>query len=120
MRSDIVGRRAVSGVLVACMDIAGKAYGVPVYRLLGGPLRDRIPCYANGWYKGERTPESYAELARGVVALGHTALKLDPFGAAGMLASERDVREAAELVAAIREAVGPEVEIYVDAHGRFT
>ena len=120
MRSDLVGRSAVSGLMVACMDIAGKAYGVPVYRLLGGPVRERIPCYANGWYKGERTPESYAELARGALALGHTAIKLDPFGTAGILASERDIREAAEIVAAIREAVGPEVEIYVDAHSRFT
>ncbi len=120
MRSDIVGRAAVSGVMAACLDIAGKAYGVPAHRLLGGTLRDRIPVYANGWYRGPRTPESYGALAREVVQKGYRALKCDPFGAVGILATPTDVAEAADLVQGIRDAVGDDVEIYVDAHGRFT
>lgn len=120
MRSDIVGRAAVSGVMAACMDIAGKAYGVPAYRLLGGPLRLEIPVYANGWYRGPRTPESYGALARDVVERGYRALKLDPFGAAGILATKADIDTAAELVQGVRDAVGDDIEIFVDAHGRFT
>jgi galactonate dehydratase len=119
-RGDIVGLAAASSVMVACLDIAGKAHGVPAHRLLGGPVRDRIPVYANGWYRGERTPESFAAMARTVVERGYRALKVDPYGAAGMLANRRHLAEADELLAAVRETVGSEVEIYVDAHGRFT
>jgi galactonate dehydratase len=102
----------------ALLDIAGQAYDVPVHRLLGGAVRDRIALYANGWYQGDRTPETFARLAREVLARGHRALKLDPFGSAGLLATGRDVGEAADLVGAVRAAVGPDVAIYVDAHGR--
>lgn len=119
-RGDVVGLAAASGVMIACLDIAGKAHDIPVYRLLGGPVRDRVPVYANGWYQGERSPESYSEMARLAVERGHRALKVDPYGAAGMLATRRDLVEADALIGAIRDAVGPEVEIYVDAHGRFT
>src|SRR6266542_5561960 len=54
------GQIAMSGISVieiACWDILGKSLGVPVYRLLGGAVRDRIRTYANGWYTVERTPE---------------------------------------------------------------
>ena len=50
--------------------------------LLGGRLRDRVRAYANGWYRGERTPETFAERRAEVVARGYKALKFDPFGAA--------------------------------------
>jgi galactonate dehydratase len=120
MRADIVGRSAAAGVMMACADITARAYSTPAYRLFGGPIRSRIPVYANGWYRGERTPESYGALAREVVAKGYRALKLDPFGAAGARATHIDVEEGAQLVAGVREAVGPDVEIFIDAHGRFT
>jgi len=120
MRGDIVGTASASGIVNACLDIAGKAYGVPVHRLLGGPVRDRIPVYANGWYQGDRTPESFAEMARRVPELGYRALKLDPFGSAGTFATAQEIDEAGELVRAVREAVGPNVDIFVDAHGRLT
>jgi galactonate dehydratase len=67
---------------VACWDIIGKALNQPVYRLLGGAVRDRIKAYANGWYTVERTPEEFHQAAQRVVERGYRALKLDPFGAA--------------------------------------
>src|SRR5262249_40523485 len=73
---------AVSAVTTACMDIIGKAEGKPVYELLGGRKQTRLRAYANGWYRGERTPESFAEQAKSVVRKGYTALKFDPFGSA--------------------------------------
>src|SRR3954466_2982685 len=70
---------AISGVEIACWDLIGKACGEPVYRLLGGRCRERLPAYANGWYGGARTPTQYAERAREAVERGYAALKFDPF-----------------------------------------
>ena len=67
-------------VEMACWDIMGKALNQPVYRLLGGAVRERIKAYANGWYTVERTPEEFAKAAKLAVAKGYHALKLDPFG----------------------------------------
>ena len=73
---------ATAGIEVACWDILGKSLGVPIYQLLGGKVRDSVLGYANGWYRGERTPETFLALAETVVARGFRALKIDPFGAA--------------------------------------
>ena len=64
----------------ACWDIIGKVTGRPVYDLLGGRYHEDLPAYANGWYVGPRTPESFAERAAEVIARGYKALKFDPFG----------------------------------------
>jgi galactonate dehydratase len=132
---------AMSTIDEALWDIKGKALGVPVYELLGGKVRDSIRCYANGWYSGEWTPgngsspasvEEYGEYATQVVELGYDALKFNPFG------TPRERRDRnrrwgdhervlepwrADLgyarVQAVREAVGPEVEIMVECHGWF-
>src|SRR6187200_1908685 len=71
---------AISGVEVACWDLIGKACGQPVYKLLGGRARDRLPAYANGWYGGAQTAADYAEKAVAVVERGYTAMKFDPLG----------------------------------------
>jgi galactonate dehydratase len=70
---------AVSGLEQALWDLAGKRLGVPVVSLLGGPCRERIRVYANGWYSGAKTPEAYAAKAKETIARGFTALKFDPF-----------------------------------------
>ena len=78
------GETAMTGIAmveIACWDIVGQALGQPVYRLLGGAVRERIKAYANGWYAVERTPEEFHAAARRAVARGYRALKLDPFGA---------------------------------------
>src|SRR5262245_17454382 len=103
----------------ACWDIVGQALGVPVYRLLGGALRDKVKAYANGWYTVERTPEQFHAAAKVVVEKGYRALKFDPFGA-GFFEIEREQKlRVISLVEAVRDAVGPEVEILVEMHGRF-
>ncbi|MCL4858948.1 MAG: mandelate racemase/muconate lactonizing enzyme family protein [Caldilineaceae bacterium] len=104
---------------IACWDIVGQALGVPVYKLLGGALRDKIKAYANGWYTVERTPSQFYEAAKVVVEKGYKALKFDPFGA-GFFEIEREQKlRVISLVEAVRDAVGPEVEILIEMHGRF-
>jgi galactonate dehydratase len=104
----------------ACYDLMGQALGVPVWRLLGGAFRDRVPAYANGWYQGDRSPASFAAQARRVVARGYRALKIDPFGAAAAELSHRQLDLAVAIVAAVREAIGPDTALMVEMHGRFT
>ncbi len=109
---------AISGAELALWDILGKACGQPVYRLLGGRCRDRIPAYANGWYGGARTPREYAERAREAVRRGYRAMKFDPLGVAWKEMSRPEMEEAEALVAAVREAVGPDVDLMMEFHGR--
>jgi galactonate dehydratase len=104
----------------ACYDLVGQATGQPVWRLLGGAFRERVLAYANGWYQGDRSPESFATMARTVVERGYRGLKVDPFGAATAELSPRQLGLAVDLVAAIRDTVGPDVALMVEMHGRFT
>ncbi len=111
---------AISGIDIALWDIKGKALGVPVYKLLGGALRDKIRVYANGWYTNPGTPEQNAEEAKRVVAMGYTALKFDPFGQDNFYTiSPQEAQLAEDRVAAVREAVGPNVDILVEAHAKW-
>jgi galactonate dehydratase len=111
---------AISGVEIALWDLIGKACGQPVYRLLGGRCHRRLPAYANGWYGGARTPRDYAERARAVVARGYRALKFDPFGTAWKDLSAEESAAAVDIVAAVREAVGPQVGLMIEFHGRLS
>jgi galactonate dehydratase len=116
---DRVHLAAMSAVEIACWDLIGKSVGRPLHALLGGPVRERIPVYANGWYGSERTAEAYAKRADGTVQLGYRALKFDPFGHAAGGLSRLEERIARSIVAAVREAVGPDVELMIEAHDRF-
>jgi galactonate dehydratase len=117
----------VSGIDIALWDIKGKALGRPIYDLLGGKLRDTVRLYANGWFDGCATPEEYAAAARRTVAAGHTALKCDPFlemlpyhtGYLSGQISPAGEELGVSIIAAMREAVGPSVEILIDAHGHY-
>ncbi len=110
----------MSAVEIACWDIVGKALGQPIWRLLGGKCRDSVPAYANGWYTVEREPKLFAEKAREVVQKGYRALKFDPFGGGGLELSRQERRLAVSLVEAVRDALGPEVDLFIEAHGRFS
>ena len=115
-----VAQSALALFEVACWDLIGQALRVPVWKLLGGCFRSRVPAYANGWYQAEREPSAIARLARAVVGRGYRALKLDPFGAASAELPAADRRRAEAIIRSVRETVGPDVAILVEMHGRFT
>jgi galactonate dehydratase len=119
-RRDFFVCSALGGVEMACWDILGKSLGVPVWRLLGGKCREQIHAYANGWYQVERAPEAIAARARAVVEMGYTALKIDPFGAGSYEMNEDEKRRSIEIIHAVREAIGPDIELLVEMHGRFS
>jgi galactonate dehydratase len=117
------GEIVMSGIAcveMACWDIMGKALGVPVWQLLGGKVNERVKAYANGWYTVERTPEEFHRAARVVAESGYRALKLDPFGAGRMELDHAETMRSISLVEAVRDAVGPESEVLVEMHGRFS
>ena len=116
----------ISGIDIALWDIRGKALGLPIYDLLGGPVRDAVPLYVH--FAPDVTPEGMAANAKEQVDLGAKALKTDPFLAAGRLVGldhvnylDGQIDPATEqlgvdMIAAIRETVGPQIEILIDAH----
>jgi galactonate dehydratase len=115
-----VSQSALACFDVACWDLMGQSLNVPVWRLLGGKFNDRVMAYANGWYQTERDPAKIAALAKQVVARGYRGMKLDPFGHASAEIDAAERRRAVGIVAAVREAVGPDIKIMVEMHGRFT
>ena len=116
----------VSGVDIALWDIRGKVLDQPIYKLLGGEVRDRIALYTHP--PRPDTPEQAAEHAREIVDAGYEALKLDPFWEEmadksiayldGQISPEVAAK-AVDIIAAIREEVGPRIEVLIDAHGNF-
>jgi galactonate dehydratase len=115
-----VTQSALAAFDIACWDLVGQELDVPIWKLLGGRYRDRVRAYANGWYQTDRDPVALADSARDVVARGYTALKLDPFGSARLALTPAEQRRSIDLVAAVREAVGPDIEIMIEMHGRFS
>ncbi len=111
---------AVAAIEVACWDIIGKSLGRPIYDLIGGRYHESLHTYANGWYAGPRTPESFAERAQMVMDKGYRALKFDPFGAAWRTMSMEDRHLSIDIVRAVRETVGPDVQIMIEGHSRFS
>ena len=111
---------AVSGVEQAMWDLAGKRAGMPVHQLLGGAVRDRLRVYANGWAKMDDIEELQAR-ARAMVEQGFTALKFDPVpGRWRSYVGMKELRLAAERVRAVREAVGPDVDVLLEIHRRLS
>jgi len=86
---------------------------------MGGKMRDKVLMYANAWFTGAREPDEFAQKARQTVALGVRALKWDPFGKAHMTLSRQEMDHAVAVVGAVRDAVGPNVELLIECHGRF-
>jgi galactonate dehydratase len=110
---------ATSGIEQALWDIAGKVTRRPVYNLLGGPCRSRVRVYANGWSYKMQSPEDYARAAEAVVKRGFTAMKFDPLPAPWRtFVPKRYIAQAAAIMRAVRNAVGPEVDLLIDVHRR--
>ena len=119
----------VSAIDIALWDIRGKALDQPVYELLGGPVRNEISLYTHPDQSKFTSNEAVVAEIRAIVDSGHTALKFDPFPYQGTREqrdgyldggmSRKDERKAAELTALIRETTGPDIEVLIDAHGRF-
>ena len=115
-----VTQSALAAFDIACWDLIGQELDVPVWKLLGGRYRERVPAYANGWYQTDREPAALAQRAGEVVARGYTGLKLDPFGSARSGLAPAEQRHALELVSAVRDAIGPDVRLMIEMHGRFS
>ena len=111
---------AVAAIEIACWDIIGKELGRPIYDLLGGRYHESLPAYANGWYQGDRDIDAFADNAERVIGKGYKALKFDPFGSAWRTMTPADRRLSIDIVAAVRETVGPDVQIMVEGHRRFS
>ena len=118
---------AMSGIDMALLDLKAKWLGVPCYELLGGAFRTEILLYANYWFiKGGHNPADYAEQARKVVAQGFTGLKFDPFAhtnylfgddlSSNLTLTHEQENLAYDIVAAVREAVGENVQIMIETH----
>ena len=118
---------AMTGIEIALWDLAGKAMGQPVYRLLGGKFRDRIRLYCDCHAGRDDSPESYAERAKEVVSMGFNAIKFDIDNACSSHKLDEfnwsvtpgELAEMVDKVSAVREAVGPEVDVAIDMHGRY-
>jgi galactonate dehydratase len=120
-RGGAILQTALAGLDGALWDIEGKRLGVPVYRLLGGPLRDRLRTYASHWLPGAKTPADAAHWAKEAVRRGYTAFKWTPVRGHDLRENEaRAIGHATELMAAAREAVGPEVDIAIECGESFT
>ncbi|MEW5977360.1 MAG: mandelate racemase/muconate lactonizing enzyme family protein [Acidobacteriota bacterium] len=111
---------AMAGLETAMWDIVGKATGQPVYNLVGGKVRHRLKVYANGWYAHEGDMGKLAARAQHVAARGYKAMKFDPFGPGGRELTYQDLKKACHLVETVRKAVGDDIELLLEFHGRFS
>jgi galactonate dehydratase len=106
---------AIAGIDQALWDIKGKHLGVPVHTLLGGPVRDRIRVYS--WIGGDR-PADTAKAAKDAVARGFTAVKMNATEEMHFVDTHAKVQRVLENVQAVRDAVGPDIGLGLDFHGR--
>ncbi len=119
----------LSAVEAALWDIAGKALNLPVYQLLGGKFRDRIRVYNDTalYQKNLPTPKDFADAALKAKSMGFNAMKFDldqatdpnKYDTYNWTASPGELQRMYDQIAAAREAVGPNVDICVDMHGRY-
>jgi L-alanine-DL-glutamate epimerase-like enolase superfamily enzyme len=123
----------MSAIDIACWDIKGKAFGQPIYQLLGGKTNDSLRTYASqvqlGWGEGDfeqlSKPEEYAEVSRKAVAEGYDAIKVDPItfdenGGKELklrgIVDNKTIKTACERIKAMREAIGDDVDILIEFH----
>jgi galactonate dehydratase len=106
---------AISGIDQALWDIKGKALGVPVYELLGGAVRDKMKIY--GWIGGDK-PSDAAEQALQKIEQGFAAVKMNACAEMEWIDTPNKIRDAVACIAAVREAIGFDIGLGIDFHGR--
>lgn len=116
-RQGVIGLSAISGIDQALWDIKGKEYGRPVYELLNGRVRDKVRMYT---HFGGHSTDDLLQSAMDKVAQGWTAIKTVPVPITEIVEGPGKVKQAAARLRAVREAVGDEVDILLDLHGRLT
>ncbi|MDX1946945.1 MAG: enolase C-terminal domain-like protein [Pirellulaceae bacterium] len=122
----IVRATAIAGIDLALWDILGKVAGLPCSKLWGGPVREQVRtyCHLGGGNMEDfyETPvanaQKFGDLARQAVENGYTAFKSMAVPPTMALEGQKPIRAAAQAVAAMREAVGPDIDIMVDCHAR--
>jgi galactonate dehydratase len=125
-KGDLVTLTAISGLDQALHDIKAKDLNVPLYQILGGLVRDRVRMYdhlgggSSDAVYNQATSEAFGDRARASVADGFTALKVLAVPISEMLDGAPRIKEAVQLMASVREAVGEDIDIMVDLHGRTT
>jgi galactonate dehydratase len=126
-RLGVIGMSAISAIEQACWDILGKSLGQPVYKLLGGAVRDRVRMYTHlgggdmrAVYESQLSadPKVFVDRALAVVAKGYTAVKVLITPPTETLSSIAGYRYAEQMMEAMRSAVGESVDIMIDCHGR--
>ncbi|MBI1899240.1 MAG: galactonate dehydratase [Acidobacteria bacterium] len=123
-RPGIIGQSAISGIEQACWDIAGKTLGVPVYKLLGGMVREKVRMYTHlggGEMKSVYTSFDagpLVDLARQVVERGYSAVKVVFVPYSEPLMGLPALRKLVELTGKLRDAIGEHVDLMIDFHGR--
>lgn len=110
---------AESAIEQALWDAIGKTVKQPVYKLLGGKSVNKVKVYANGFISGGAKPNEFASAAVKTIEKGYRALKFDPFGGSGPNITRSEIDIAKERIKAIRDAVGNEIDLMIEAHGRF-
>lgn len=121
-RNGVIMNTALSGIEMAILDVIGKKLNVPVYNLLGGKVKDKVLLYVNGWQ--DLNGLTAVENAKRMVSEGYKALKwnpipeLDPTSSDYYLQSKKVIDKAIEEVRLVREAVGSDIELFIECHGR--
>jgi len=118
---------AITGIEIALWDLVGRATGLPVYALLGGKFRDKIRVYSDCHAGGDDSPQANADKAKQVVDMGFTAIKFDiddldspyKYDRFNHTVNNAELDTMVAKVAAVREAVGPHIDVAMDLHGRY-
>ena len=108
---------ALSALEMALWDLKGKEFGASIHDLLGGRVRERVRVYRNLW---GRNADEFAESASEAVSQSMTAVKVSPAGPTPDIVSRSELNDMVDVVRAVRDAVGPNVDLAVDLHGRLT
>ena len=121
-RNGVIMNTALSGIEMAMMDVLGKKLGTPVYNLLGGKVRNKILLYVNGWQ--DLNGLSAAENAKMMKSKGFKAMKWNPIPEVDVCSSEyqllikKAIDQAIQEVSDVRQAVGDDIELFIECHGR--